>query len=50
MRWENLTDEPTDHGAGRDAALFGADAVVSRTFDTPEFRGVTFHEIRSGRS
>ncbi|WP_328631699.1 Rv2578c family radical SAM protein [Streptomyces sp. NBC_00356] len=47
MRWENLTDEPADHGRARDAALFGADAVVSRTFDTPEFRGVTFHEIRA---
>ncbi|MFI7336807.1 Rv2578c family radical SAM protein [Streptomyces sp. NPDC050085] len=38
MRWENLTP---------DAALFGADAVTTRTFDTPEFRGVTFHEIRA---
>ncbi|WP_425827793.1 Rv2578c family radical SAM protein [Streptomyces fractus] len=47
MRWENLTDGPTDHGRTRDAALFGADAVVSRTFDSPEFRGVTFHEIRA---
>ncbi|MCX4830393.1 Rv2578c family radical SAM protein [Streptomyces sp. NBC_01016] len=47
MRWENLTDEPADHGRARDAALFGADAVVSRTFDTPEFAGVTFHEIRA---
>lgn len=47
MRWENLTDEPVDHGRARDAALFGADAVVSRTFDTPEFAGVTFHEIRA---
>ena len=45
MRWENLTEEPADHGRVRDAALFGADAVVSRTFDTPEFAGVTFHEV-----
>ncbi|MFG3116030.1 Rv2578c family radical SAM protein [Streptomyces sp. NPDC048197] len=38
MRWDNLGDGP--------AALFGAD-VVSRTFDTPEFRGITFHEVRA---
>ncbi|MEU6604493.1 Rv2578c family radical SAM protein [Streptomyces shenzhenensis] len=49
MRWENLTVEPTAQPAhGRaDAALFGADAVTTRTFDTPEFRGITFHEIRA---
>ncbi|WP_353945715.1 Rv2578c family radical SAM protein [Streptomyces sp. HUAS MG91] len=50
MRWENLTglrDEPMDHGRAGDAALFGADAVVTRTVDTPEFSGVTFHEIRA---
>ncbi|MGW9398430.1 Rv2578c family radical SAM protein [Streptomyces sp. NPDC055642] len=45
MRWENLSP---DSGHSRaDAALFGAEAVVTRTFDTPEFRGVTFHEIRA---
>ncbi|RFU86499.1 radical SAM protein [Streptomyces triticagri] len=41
MRWDNLTEGTTD------AALFGADSVTTRTFDTPEFRGVTFHEIRA---
>jgi DNA repair photolyase len=46
MRWENLTADPTGNPA-RDAALFGADAVITRTFDTPEFRGITFHEIRA---
>ncbi|MFD5814309.1 Rv2578c family radical SAM protein [Streptomyces sp. NPDC127038] len=46
MRWENLTADPAD-GPARDAALFGADAVTTRTFDTPEFRGITFHEIRA---
>lgn len=45
MRWENLT-ESAEHGRA-DAALFGADAVTSRTFDTPEFAGITFHEIRA---
>ncbi|MEU2423599.1 Rv2578c family radical SAM protein [Streptomyces sp. NPDC007851] len=45
MRWENLTEE-TGHGRA-DAALFGADAVTTRTFDTPEFQGITFHEVRA---
>ncbi|MET9828044.1 Rv2578c family radical SAM protein [Streptomyces sp. NPDC006385] len=45
MRWENLTLE-SDHSRA-DAALFGADAVTTRTIDTPEFRGITFHEIRA---
>ncbi|MFJ8591226.1 Rv2578c family radical SAM protein [Streptomyces sp. NPDC093598] len=45
MRWENLTVD-SEHGRA-DAALFGADAVTTRTFDTPEFRGITFHEIRA---
>ena len=48
MRWENLTVDFGDADHGRaDAALFGADAVTTRTFDTPEFRGITFHEIRA---
>ncbi|MEV0368746.1 Rv2578c family radical SAM protein [Streptomyces sp. NPDC050636] len=38
MRWDNLGDGPS--------ALFGTD-VVSRTIDTPEFRGITFHEVRA---
>ncbi|MFD9406875.1 Rv2578c family radical SAM protein [Streptomyces sp. NPDC059989] len=42
MRWDNLTE-----GSTGPAALFGADAVVTRTFDTPEFRGITFHEVRA---
>ncbi|MFD9462203.1 Rv2578c family radical SAM protein [Streptomyces sp. NPDC060027] len=46
MRWENLTADPAG-GPARDAALFGAEAVTTRTFDTPEFRGITFHEIRA---
>ena len=44
MRWDNLGDEPA--GAGG-TALFGTDAVVTRTVDTPEFRGITFHEVRA---
>ncbi|MFE9025174.1 Rv2578c family radical SAM protein [Streptomyces iakyrus] len=45
MRWDNLTVD-SEHSRA-DAALFGADAVTTRTFDTPEFRGITFHEIRA---
>ncbi|MDT0345989.1 Rv2578c family radical SAM protein [Streptomyces litchfieldiae] len=42
MRWNNLSDD-TPAAA---PALFGTD-VVTRTFDTPEFRGITFHEVRA---
>ncbi|MGW5847318.1 Rv2578c family radical SAM protein [Streptomyces sp. NPDC055254] len=48
MRWDNLTgDGDRDGRAAGPGALFGADAVVTRTFDTPEFRGITFHEVRA---
>lgn len=42
MRWDNLGLD----GTAAAPALFGQD-VVTRTFDTPEFRGITFHEIRA---
>ncbi|MYT30320.1 MULTISPECIES: Rv2578c family radical SAM protein [unclassified Streptomyces] len=38
MRWDKLREGPS--------ALFGTD-VVTRTVDTPEFRGITFHEVRA---
>ncbi|MFJ2374022.1 Rv2578c family radical SAM protein [Streptomyces sp. NPDC087769] len=44
MRWDNLVENPATTG---NSALFTADAVTTRTFDTPEFRGITFHEIRA---
>ncbi|MGX6751183.1 Rv2578c family radical SAM protein [Streptomyces xantholiticus] len=44
MRWDNLVDGPATSG---DSALFGMSAVTTRTFDTPEFRGITFHEVRA---
>jgi DNA repair photolyase len=47
MRWDNLADRPAATGANRDIALFDTDAVTTRTFDTPEFRGITFHEVRA---
>nr|WP_240799220.1 hypothetical protein [Streptomyces sp. A0958] len=47
MRWDNLAEDNANHPTGSTGALFAADAVTTRTFDTPEFRGVTFHEIRA---
>ncbi|CQR60758.1 Rv2578c family radical SAM protein [Streptomyces leeuwenhoekii] len=47
MRWDNLSLTESGHGRAADAALFDADAVTTRTFDTPEFRGITFHEVRA---
>jgi DNA repair photolyase len=44
MRWDHLAENPAP---ARNAALFDADAVTTRTFDTPEFRGITFHEVRA---
>jgi DNA repair photolyase len=41
MRWDGLS---ADDSAG---ALFGTSAVTTRTFDTPGFRGITFHEVRA---
>ncbi|GAA0478093.1 Rv2578c family radical SAM protein [Streptomyces olivaceiscleroticus] len=47
MRWENLSEGSADpSGPPRTPALFGTD-VVTRTVDTPEFAGVTFHEVRA---
>jgi DNA repair photolyase len=47
MRWDNLrltTDGSND--AGRTPALFER-AAVTRSFDTPGFRGLTFHEVHA---
>ncbi|MDT0454320.1 Rv2578c family radical SAM protein [Streptomyces sp. DSM 41527] len=41
MRWDNLGNLGESP-----SALFGTD-IVSRTVDTPEFRGITFHEVRA---
>jgi DNA repair photolyase len=43
MRWDNLT---LSDDSAQDA-LFGAGDVITRTFDTPEFRGMTFYEVRA---
>jgi DNA repair photolyase len=41
MRWQNLSADGTTA-----PALFGLE-TVTRTVDTPEFRGITFHEVRA---
>jgi DNA repair photolyase len=47
VRWDNLRlIDHTTNGAAVPAPLFDQGAVV-RTFDTPEFRGVTFYEVRA---
>ncbi|HEX5567868.1 MAG TPA: Rv2578c family radical SAM protein [Streptomyces sp.] len=45
MRGENVGQDGPD-AKGPPAALFGTD-VVTRTVDAPEFRGITFHEVRA---
>ncbi|MGV9315806.1 Rv2578c family radical SAM protein [Streptomyces sp. NPDC003691] len=47
MRWDHLADDTTPARGAANPALFGTDAVTTRTFDTPEFRGITFHEVRA---
>ena len=39
MRWDEFTD------SARGSGLFGTQDVRTRTFDTPDFRGITFHEV-----
>jgi DNA repair photolyase len=43
MRWDHLT---LSDDSAQDA-LFGVGDVLTRTFDTPEFRGMTFYETRA---
>ncbi|MFJ7899531.1 Rv2578c family radical SAM protein [Streptomyces sp. NPDC096198] len=44
MRWDHLAG---NDATARDTTLFDADTVTTRTVDTPEFRGITFHEVRA---
>ncbi|GGO63555.1 Rv2578c family radical SAM protein [Nonomuraea cavernae] len=46
MRWDNLRLTATGDQADPAVPLFSGGAVT-RTFDTPEFRGMTFYEIRA---
>ncbi|WP_433613340.1 intein-containing Rv2578c family radical SAM protein [Dactylosporangium sp. CA-139114] len=50
MRWDNLkaTGGPGTGDPGRPRALpLALPGAVARTFDTPEFRGVTFYEVQA---
>ncbi len=49
MRWDRLRLEDgasAGDGGPQPVPLFGLDALT-RTIDTPEFRGITFHEVRA---
>src|SRR5260370_6430330 len=49
MRWDDLRADGSasrQPGTGDALTLFGRDAVT-RTFDTPEFRGMTFFEVNA---
>src|SRR5713226_8515895 len=46
MRWDNLRLTADQQPPGMSLPLFERGAV-ERTFDTPEFRGITFYEIRA---
>jgi DNA repair photolyase len=46
MRWNNLLLTEAGRPDGMSTPLFEQGAVA-RTFDTPEFRGITFYEVRA---
>src|ERR1700750_1137730 len=49
MRWDSLLLDSSDAGDGADGStlpLIERNAVA-RTFDTPEFRGMTFYEVHA---
>jgi DNA repair photolyase len=48
MRWDSLrlAGEQASGDASQEE-LFSRAAVVTRTFDTPGFRGITFHEVQA---
>jgi DNA repair photolyase len=46
MRWDNLRLVQPPGAQGLTTPLFEQGAVA-RTFDTPEFRGITFYEVRA---
>src|SRR5947209_8819220 len=46
MRWDNLRLAEPERDGRLSVPLFEQDATV-RTFDTPEFRGITFYEIHA---
>src|SRR5213078_4819234 len=46
MRWNNLLLDESPRDPALTTPLFGQGAVVRR-FDTPEFKGITFYEVRA---
>ncbi|HEY2506517.1 MAG TPA: Rv2578c family radical SAM protein [Streptosporangiaceae bacterium] len=46
MRWDSLMPDDAGRQAGQPLTLFDR-AEVARTFDTPGFRGITFHEVHA---
>src|SRR6201986_1645405 len=49
MRWDSLLLNSSDAGGGADRATLPLieRSAVARTFDTPEFRGMTFYEVHA---
>jgi DNA repair photolyase len=47
MRWDNLSLDGNDDREAAARPLIDQSAVTTRTFDTPEFRGMVFHEVRA---
>ncbi|MFF5637672.1 Rv2578c family radical SAM protein [Streptomyces sp. NPDC012825] len=47
MHRDDPDETPANPSVPADLSLFGTDAVTTRTFDSPELRGVTFHEVRA---
>ncbi len=48
MRWDNLRlSGESGQAVSNQDGLFGVGDVMTRAFDTPEFRGMTFYEVRA---
>src|SRR5579871_4804565 len=52
MRWDSLRFDSTDEGGGNAPSGYATlplieRSAVARTFDTPEFRGMTFYEVQA---
>jgi DNA repair photolyase len=52
MRWDSMrladgSSADGDQAPGQQGTLFARETVVTRTFDTPEFRAITFHEVHA---
>src|SRR5262252_658645 len=47
MRWDALRSDGADPNQAGDASALFERGAVARTFDTPEFRGMTFFEVNA---